>query len=84
MDIKSLAIHLTLGAVSGWLAARIMRGGGFGLAGNIVVGMVGAAVGGYVFSQFGISVGSGLAGSVITATAGAMILLFLIRLIKSA
>ena len=84
MDIKGLAIQLTIGAVSGWLAARILRGGGFGLAGNIVVGMLGAVVGGYVFGRLGISAGSGLVGSVVTATAGAMLLLFLIRLIKSA
>lgn len=82
MDIKGLAIHLTMGAISGWLAARIMRGAGFGLAGNIVVGMVGAVVGGYVFGQLGIQAGGGLMGSIVTATTGAIILLFLIRLIK--
>jgi uncharacterized membrane protein YeaQ/YmgE (transglycosylase-associated protein family) len=79
-----LLIFLVIGAVSGWLAGQIMRGGGFGLLGDIIVGIVGAVVGGYLFGVLGISVGGGLVGSIITATAGAVALLFLIRLIKRA
>ena len=58
-----------------------MKGGGFGLLGNIVIGIIGAVVGGYVFGLLGISAG-GLIGSIITATAGAVILLFVVRLLK--
>jgi uncharacterized membrane protein YeaQ/YmgE (transglycosylase-associated protein family) len=82
MDINSLLIILAIGAVSGWLAGIVMKGGGFGLIGDIIVGIIGAVVGGYIFGFFGISVGIGLIGSIVTATVGAIILLFVIRLIK--
>jgi uncharacterized membrane protein YeaQ/YmgE (transglycosylase-associated protein family) len=79
----SLLIFLAIGALAGWLAGQIMRGGGFGLLGDIVVGIVGSVVGGYLFGLAGISAG-GLIGSIVTATVGAMALLFIIRLIKKA
>jgi uncharacterized membrane protein YeaQ/YmgE (transglycosylase-associated protein family) len=81
--MTSLLIFLAIGAVSGWLAGQMMRGSGFGLLGDIVVGVIGAMAGGYLFGILGISVG-GLVGSIVTATVGAMVLLFLIRLIKRA
>lgn len=81
MDITSLVIFLAIGAVSGWLAGTIMKGGGFGLLGNMVVGIIGAVVGGFLFSVLGIST-SGLVGSIITATAGAVALLFVVGLFK--
>jgi uncharacterized membrane protein YeaQ/YmgE (transglycosylase-associated protein family) len=83
MDITGLIIFLAIGAVAGWLAGTLMKGGGFGLLGNIVVGVIGAVVGGYVFGLLGISAG-GIIGSIITATVGAAILLFIVRLIKKA
>lgn len=79
----SLVIFLAIGAISGWLAGVLMRGGGFGLLGDIVVGIVGSVAGGYLFALAGIHIG-GLVGSIVTATVGAMTLLFIIRLIKSA
>ena len=72
---------LLIGAVAGWLAGQIMRGGGLGLLGNIVVGVIGALIGGWLFGVLGIAVG-GLIGSIIAATVGAIILLALLRLIK--
>ena len=81
MDIQALVIFLAIGAVAGWLAGTLMKGGGFGLLGNIIVGVTGAVVGGFVFGFLGISAG-GLIGSIVTATAGAALLLFLIGLIK--
>ena len=81
--MTSLLVFLAIGAVSGWLAGQITRGGGFGLLGDIIVGIIGAMAGGYLFGILGISVG-GLVGSIVTATVGAMVLLFLIRLIKRA
>ena len=80
----NLLIFLAIGALSGWLAGTIMRGGGFGLLGDIVVGIVGAVLGGYLFGLLGISVGAGLLGPIVTATVGAIVLLFIIRLIKRA
>ncbi|MEI7994694.1 MAG: GlsB/YeaQ/YmgE family stress response membrane protein [Methylococcaceae bacterium] len=80
----SLLIFIAIGAVAGWLAGLIMRGGGFGLLGNIVVGIVGSVAGGYLFGLAGIGIGGGLVGSIVTATVGAIVLLFIIRLIKKA
>ena len=68
--------------VAGWLAGLIVKGYGFGLIGNIVVGIIGSFVGGWVFGRLGLFVGSGIVGSIIGATVGAVILLLLIRLIR--
>ena len=84
MGIQSLVVLLLIGAVAGWLAGLIMKGYGFGLIGNIVVGIVGAFVAGLVFPAIGVSLGSGIIASIIHATIGAVILLFLIGLIKRA
>jgi len=81
MDLMSLLIFLALGAIAGWLAGLIMKGGGFGLVVNIIVGIVGAIIGGWVFSLLGISTDS-LIGSMITAVVGAVLLLFVIGLFK--
>jgi uncharacterized membrane protein YeaQ/YmgE (transglycosylase-associated protein family) len=72
---------IIIGIVAGWLAGKIMRGAGFGLLGDLVVGIIGALLGGFIFDALGISA-AGLVGSLITATVGAIVLLFLIRLIK--
>lgn len=81
MGITNLLIFLAIGAVSGWLAGVFMKGGGYGLIGDIILGIVGAIIGGYVFGILGISAG-GLFGAIITAVVGAMLLIALIRLIK--
>ncbi len=54
MSITNLIIFLAIGAIAGWLAGNLIKGGGFGLMGNIVVGVIGAFVGGFVFGLFGI------------------------------
>ncbi|MCF6314205.1 MAG: GlsB/YeaQ/YmgE family stress response membrane protein [Verrucomicrobiales bacterium] len=74
-------MFLLIGAVAGWLAGTLMRGGGFGIFGNIVVGIIGSMIGGFVFGLLGLSAG-GLVGSIVMATAGAAILLFVVSLIK--
>lgn len=81
MNITALVIFLVIGAVAGWLAGLVMKGGGYGVVGNIVVGIVGAMIGGYLFDLLGISAG-GLIGAIITATIGAVILIFVVRLVK--
>jgi uncharacterized membrane protein YeaQ/YmgE (transglycosylase-associated protein family) len=75
---------LVIGAVAGWLAGKIVEGGGFGLIGDIVVGIIGAVIGGYLAGALGISIGGGLISSIIVAVIGAVILLFVLRLIKRA
>ena len=83
MDLIGLLIFLLIGAVAGWLAGLIMKGGGFGIPGNIVVGIIGAVIGGFVFSIAGIAAG-GLIGSIVTATVGAVLLLAAVRIIRKA
>jgi uncharacterized membrane protein YeaQ/YmgE (transglycosylase-associated protein family) len=83
MDLTSLLIFLAIGAVAGWLAGVLMKGGGFGLLGDIVIGIIGAVIGGFTFGLLGLQAG-GLIGSIVTATVGAVLLLFVIRLVKKA
>lgn len=83
MDITGLVVFLAIGAIAGWLGSTLMKGGGFGLLGNIVVGILGAIVGGFLFGILGISAG-GFIGSVVTATVGAVVLLFVVGIIKKA
>ncbi|MHA3915759.1 GlsB/YeaQ/YmgE family stress response membrane protein [Halovulum sp. GXIMD14793] len=84
MDIVALLITVLVGAVAGWLAGQIVKGFGFGLLGNIVVGIVGSFIAGFLFPRFGISTGIGIVDSIIFATLGAVILLFVIKLVKRA
>lgn len=74
---------LLVGLIAGWLASAIV-GGGFGLVGDIVIGVVGAFLGGYLFRTFGFSSGGGMLGSIIVATVGAIVLLLLLRLVRRA
>jgi uncharacterized membrane protein YeaQ/YmgE (transglycosylase-associated protein family) len=75
---------LLIGAVAGWLAGQLMKGRGFGILGNIVVGVIGGVIGGFLFKQFGVSAGGGLIGPLVTAFVGALLLLFIVGLIKKA
>lgn len=84
MASHGIIMWLIIGAVAGWLAGQFMKGGGFGLLVDIIVGIVGAFIGGWLASALGISLGGGLIASIITATIGAVILLFLVRLFKRA
>ena len=74
---------LLIGIAAGWLAGQLMRGGGYGLIGDLVIGVIGSFLGGWVLGALGIYT-SGLIGSLITATIGAVLLVFLVRLIKRA
>jgi len=82
MEMEELIVTLVVGGVAGWLAGLIIRGGGLGLIGNIIVGVLGAFIGGFLFEKLGISIGSGIAAALISATAGAVVLLFVIGLVK--
>ena len=83
MESQSLVAWIIIGLIAGWLGGKLMRGGGFGLLGNLVVGVLGAFVGGWVFGLLGLSAG-GWIGSIVMATVGAVILLFVVGLIKKA
>ncbi|HMP89947.1 MAG TPA: GlsB/YeaQ/YmgE family stress response membrane protein [Kiritimatiellia bacterium] len=82
MDINQLVTILIVGGVAGWVAGLIIKGGGFGIIGNIVVGILGAFAGGFIFQTLGINIGSGLAGAIVTAVIGAVVILFVVGLIK--
>ena len=78
----SFLYFIIIGGIAGWLAGRIMQGGGFGVLINIVLGVIGGVVGGWVFGLLGLSSGDGLIGSLITALVGAVLILYVARLIK--
>ena len=84
MTLESLIIFLLIGAVAGWLAGLIVKGFGFGIIGNIVVGIVGAFIAGYLFPALNVSLGSGIVGAIIHATIGAVLLLLVVRVLKRA
>ncbi|HET6365140.1 MAG TPA: GlsB/YeaQ/YmgE family stress response membrane protein [Nitrospirota bacterium] len=75
---------ILIGLVAGWLAGQFMKGGGFGVIGDIIVGVLGALLGGFLFRSFGVSLGGGLLGAIIVATIGAIVLIYILRLIKRA
>jgi uncharacterized membrane protein YeaQ/YmgE (transglycosylase-associated protein family) len=73
---------LIIGALAGWLAGILTKGKGFGILGNMIVGVVGAMIGGHIFHFVGVTVGSGSWSSLVTALVGALVLLFIINLIR--
>jgi len=84
MRPETLLIWLVVGAVAGWLASTLVKGGGLGLIGDIVVGVLGAFIGGWLLPRLGIHMGVGLVSVVISATIGAIVLLLLLRLVRRA
>jgi uncharacterized membrane protein YeaQ/YmgE (transglycosylase-associated protein family) len=74
---------ILIGICAGWLAGQIMKGGGFGIVGDLIVGVIGALLGGWLFGILGIAAG-GLLGALITATVGAIVLIAILRVIKKA
>ena len=78
----SLLSFLLVGLIAGWLAGVLSKGGSFGILGNIVIGIVGAFIGGSLFQRLGVSAGGGMISSIVVATIGALVLIFVIRLIK--
>jgi len=79
----SLIYFLIVGLIAGWLAGVIMKGSGYGVLGDIVIGIIGAMIGGHVLGWLGVFA-YGLIGRIITAVVGAIILIFVVRLIKKA
>ena len=73
-----------IGLLAGWLAGLLMKGGGYGIIGDIIVGVLGSLVGGYLFKTLGVSLGGGLAANLIVATVGAVVLILFLRVLKRA
>jgi uncharacterized membrane protein YeaQ/YmgE (transglycosylase-associated protein family) len=83
LGIESIIVILIVGAIAGWLAGVIVKGYGFGLLGNIVVGIVGALIAGFVLPRLGLGAGGGFLWAILHATIGAVILLILLRIVRS-
>ena len=79
--VTSLLLFLCIGALAGYLAGQLTKGSGFGLGTNLVIGIVGAFIGGFIFNALGFSWG-GLIPSLITATIGAIVLLWIVKMVK--
>ncbi len=77
---QSLLVIIVVGIVAGWLAGRVMEGGGFGLIGDLVVGLLGAFIGDWLLPRLGIHLGTGIVALIINAFIGAVVLLLLLRL----
>jgi uncharacterized membrane protein YeaQ/YmgE (transglycosylase-associated protein family) len=73
-----------VGLVAGWLAGTVMKGGGYGILADIILGMLGGVVGGWVFGMLGIWPGGGILGAILVAFVGAVILVWITRLLKHA
>ncbi len=84
VGIDSVIIMLIVGAIAGWLAGQIVRGFGFGLLWNMVIGIVGALIGVWLLQQLGFMPFSGFVGSIVNATIGAVILLVIVGFIRRA
>jgi uncharacterized membrane protein YeaQ/YmgE (transglycosylase-associated protein family) len=79
----SFVWFILIGICAGWLAGQIMKGGGFGLVGDLIVGVIGAILGGFLFGMLGLAA-TGILGSLITATVGAILLIVILHTIKKA
>lgn len=85
MDIQSIVIWLAIGAIAGWLAGIVVKGGGFGLVGDIIVGILGAFVGGWLLGVLGVAFpGPAIVATILSATAGAIVLLLIVKVLKRA
>ncbi|MGC8504099.1 MAG: GlsB/YeaQ/YmgE family stress response membrane protein [Acidithiobacillus sp.] len=84
MTLMSVIVFLVIGAAAGWLAGVIVKGRGFGILGDIVIGIIGAFLGGFLLIAFGLAglVGAGVISAILVATVGAVILLVIVKIIK--
>ena len=82
MSSESLIVIIVVGIIAGWLAGTLVRGGGFGLIGDLIVGIVGAFIGDWLLPQLGIHLGVGMVAHIASATLGAIVLLIIIRLVS--
>jgi uncharacterized membrane protein YeaQ/YmgE (transglycosylase-associated protein family) len=80
---ESLLVILFVGLIAGWLAGKIVRGTGFGIIGDILVGIAGALIASWLFPRLGIHLGSGLVSEIIYSAIGAVILLLIVRLVRT-
>ncbi|CCD97434.1 GlsB/YeaQ/YmgE family stress response membrane protein [Bradyrhizobium sp. STM 3809] len=80
---EGILVILFVGLIAGWLAGKIVRGTGFGLIGDIVIGVLGALVASFLFPRLGIHLGTGLVSEIVSSALGAIILLLVVRLVRT-
>jgi uncharacterized membrane protein YeaQ/YmgE (transglycosylase-associated protein family) len=83
MSNESILVILFVGLIAGWLAGKIVRGTGFGIIGDILVGIAGALVASYLFPKLGIHLGTGLLSKILYSAIGAVLLLLIVRLLRT-
>ena len=83
MQGEGILVTLFVGLVAGWLAGKVVRGTGFGIIGDIIVGIAGAFIAGWLFPRLGFHIGGGLVAEIIYAAIGAILLLLIVRLIRT-
>ena len=81
MSNESLVVIVAVGLIAGWLAGLIVRGSGYGIVGDLIIGVLGAFVGSWLLPRLGVFLGTGIVAAIIDATFGALLLLFVFRLV---
>jgi len=79
---QSLLVILLVGIIAGWLAGKMVRGAGFGILGDLLIGILGAFIGNWLLPRFGIHLGTGVVSAIVNATVGAIVLLLVVRLLR--
>ena len=82
MSGESLLVIIVVGIIAGWLAGQIVRGTGYGLINDLVIGVIGAFIGNWLLPQLNIHLGAGMIDAIINATIGAIVLLIILRLVR--
>ncbi|HET7681132.1 MAG TPA: GlsB/YeaQ/YmgE family stress response membrane protein [Xanthobacteraceae bacterium] len=82
ISMEALLVILLVGLAAGWLAGQVVQGTGFGLVGDIIIGIIGAFIASWLFPTLGVRLGGGIIGTIIAAAIGAIILLVVVRLIR--
>ena len=83
MQGEGILVTLFVGLVAGWLAGKVVRGAGFGIIGDIIIGILGAFIAGWLFPRLGFHIGGGMVAEIIYAAIGAILLLWVVRLIRT-
>lgn len=78
---QSLLVIIIVGIIAGWLAGQVMRGGGFGLIGDLIVGLIGAFIGDWLVPRLHIEIGTGIVALIFNAIVGAVVLLLIVRIV---
>ena len=79
---ENLVLILVVGVIAGWLAGQLVRGTGFGLIGDLVIGVIGAFIGTWLLPQLNIHIGTGMVGAIVSATIGSALLLIILRVFR--